>query len=378
MFDVVVFGYGKQGERIVELLLEYGLKNILVFDVNGEKLKKAEEIFNKGIEFKNLNFFTLSKIEKEEILKNSNIVVDTLPSSLSFSLLKEALSLGKKVISVSFIKEDYLELNELSKARGGLLIPDCGAAPGLSHLFSGYSARQISGANSVFMKLGALPINPQPPFYHNITWNIEDLIEEYVRAAKIKEKGKIKEVEPLYETFKEKIFGYEFESFYSDGVRSFINTYPEIKNVYERTLRWKGHLSFIKILKDAGILERGYTFIDGFRIDKLKFLATVFKENFSTLSDEDVFLMEITVKSDKEIHQHTYRIEYDFENHKGALQNAVSLTAFSFILLLLDKKITATGVLPLETLSDSTILSFVVDVHKNFSKAEYSFYRKVL
>ena len=44
------------------------------------------------------------------------------------------------------------------------------------------------------------------------------------------------------------------EAFNTDGLRSIIHTMPHILNMKEKTLRYPGHVEYIKVLKESGFL----------------------------------------------------------------------------------------------------------------------------
>ncbi len=364
--EVAIFGFGRQGRRIGEILKDHFGYNVVAYD-----LQKKE---HDDIKVLQLDISSLSSEKLREIVKLYDLIIDSLPSSQSFFLIHETIGAGKNILSVSFIEEDYMLLDSFARENKAVFIPDCGAAPGFSHFLAGFSSSKIKNPLKVSIKVGAIPVKPVPPFYHNITWSVEDLLEEYVRKAKVRKGGKILYVEPFSEIKNEKIFGMELQSFYTDGVRSFFESFPEIPEVYEKTLRWKGHLEFMRVFKEVGFLERGSLNYNNTEVSKLKFFSKVIEEKFSTLPKEDLFVMEVRVEGEAQEHVHTYKIEYDYKSKMYALQNAVAITASFFSHLLLEEELNVCcGVYPLELLSNEKTYKKLINFHISVGKAEYKF-----
>ncbi len=368
---IIIFGAGRQGRRILDLLLADEKYSISIYDKSKDVLKKLKKAYKDKIEFlKGIPAYESQSFKK--FLDSFDLIVDALPSIESYKLMKECVRAGKKMVSVSYLEEDYMEFDLEAKKRKAVIIPDCGAAPGLSHLFAGYSAKRLNNPEKVIMKVGALPEKPLPPFYHNITWSAYDLIQEYIRYAKIKKNGKILRKKPLETMYQENLLGIELESFLTDGVRSFFHSFPEIANVEERTLRHKGHLDFMKALDSIGLLKNREIKTEKFSIIPSEFLAHIFESELKNLPAEDLFIMEVSVENKKEKETHLYLMKFDKKNRISALVNSVAITAFIAIKMLSSGKIKNYGVLPLEKIVDDDIYKSMVKAHIEFG-AEYRF-----
>ncbi|MFH1727615.1 MAG: saccharopine dehydrogenase C-terminal domain-containing protein [Pseudomonadota bacterium] len=362
---ILMFGLGRQGERILDLLCGDGFDNIWLYDINSGLLEKLSKKYQKKTSVFSENFFALSDEEKLSQINNFDLIIDSLPAAFSYDLFKVVAKTNKKMVSVSFLEEDFMAFHDEAHENGALIIPDCGAAPGFSHLLSGYSVVKLDGADSIEMKLGAIPLEAKAPFYHSITWAIEDLLEEYLRPAKIRINGEIKVLDPFDTIENENLFGLLLESFLTDGVRSFLATYPHVKNVTERTLRHKGHLQFMQSLKDLGLISRKALIINEKEIVPIKVLNELINQNFLDLPKEDQFIMEIVgKKGDKEL-VHKYKIGYDHENNVSALVNSVAITAFCAAKLIAENKINETGVMPLENLCHDEIYNEMIKAHES-------------
>ena len=358
----LIMGLGRQGFRILELLLENGFESVTVYDRSKEVVEQAEKQFGNRIHV--LERSPLGENAPEVVLSSFELLVDALPSVWSYPLLQGAAKAGIRAVSVSFLEEDFMTLDEDAKAAGALIVPDCGAAPGFSHLMAGYSVRQLGGASRVVMKLGAIPKSPVSPFYHNLTWSVEDLMEEYVRPAKVRKNGRLTTEDPFNGVQEETMNGLELQSFVSDGARSFLTSYPDVPEMEERTLRWHGHMEFMATIRDAGFLSHEPVHLGSIAVIPIRFLAKVLEKQFGNLEREDMFIMEIAIESARGNHVHFYNMPYNAESDVFGLVNSVAVTAAETAAMIRDGVIRETGVKPLELLATEAGFTRMADAHR--------------
>ncbi len=240
MNEIAVLGAGMVGRAII-----YDLSKdheVFVFDKSKSSLDKI------NVERK----FSDNIFDRKDILDRIDTVVSALPGSVSFEIIKKLIMNGKNVVDISFMPEDPFSLDSLAKENGVIFIPDAGFAPGLSNIFAGYIYKNFSNIDSIEIYVGGLPERKIPPLDYAITWNVEGLIDEYTRQARYIKDGKIFTIDPLdkIEPFCISSLG-AFETFYSDGLRTLLKTIG-VKNIFEKTIRYPGHLEKIKLLRDLG------------------------------------------------------------------------------------------------------------------------------
>jgi lysine 6-dehydrogenase len=358
----LIMGLGRQGFRILELMLEDGFESITVYDRSSKVIEQAQAQFGNRIHI--LERSPLGQDSPEVVLSSFDLLIDALPSVWSYPLLQAAVKAGIRAVSVSFLEEDFMILDADAKENGALIVPDCGAAPGFSHLMAGYSVCKMGGASRVVMKLGAIPKSPVPPFYHSLTWSVEDLMEEYVRPAKVRKNGQVATEDPFESVQEEEINGMKLQSFVSDGARSFLTSYPDVPEMEERTLRWHGHMEFMATIRDGGFLSHDPVHLESTAVIPIDFLAKVLEKEFGNLERDDMFIMEITVESAGGSHVHFYNMPYNSENDVFGLVNSVAVTAAETAAMIRDGVIRETGVKPLELLATETVFARMADAHR--------------
>ncbi|MGC9131206.1 MAG: saccharopine dehydrogenase family protein [Pyrobaculum sp.] len=183
-----------------------------------------------------------------------DLVINALPGNVSYKASRRALEAGVDVVDVSFYAEDPFALDEVARRAGARYIPDAGVAPGLSNVLAGRIVADLGRVDELGIYVGGIPERPVGPLGYSITWSPTDLIEEYTRPARVKRGGQVAAVDPLGDVeLVHSPLGL-LEAFYTDGLRTLLKTL-DVPNMYEKTLRWPGHLEKIKLLRDLGFMS---------------------------------------------------------------------------------------------------------------------------
>lgn len=243
---VLVLGSGSVGALVAhDLSRDF---EVWVIDRDETKLKKVEKVAR-------VLKLDLSRTEVlDEVFRGFDVIVNALPGFLGFRILKKALDLGRDLVDVSFMPEDPLPLNDEARRRGVRVVVDAGFAPGLSNVLLGYIHSKLGVLDEGIINVGGLPKEPRPPLYHQVLFSPQDLIDEYLRPARCIIDGKLALRDPLEVIEEVRIKNFTFERFPTDGLRTLLST-VRAKNLIEYTLRWPGHLTRMKFLKELGLFR---------------------------------------------------------------------------------------------------------------------------
>jgi lysine 6-dehydrogenase len=191
------------------------------------------------------------------LLKECDLAVGALPSRYGYATMQAAIEAGRDLVDVSFTPEDALRLDADARAAGVAILPDCGLAPGLSNLMVGRAVAERGAPDSLTILVGGVAQDPGRPFGYVITWSPDDLLEEYTRDARIVRDGTPTSV-PVFSGYERlPVDGVgEMEAFYSDGLRTLLETLPGVREMGEKTLRWPGHAEAVKPLVAHGDFVR--------------------------------------------------------------------------------------------------------------------------
>ncbi len=246
---VLILGSGSVGTLVAhDLSRDF---EVWVVDKDESRLKKTEKIAK-------VLKLDLSKTEiLDEVFKGFDVVVNALPGFLGFRILKKAIDLRRDLVDVSFMPEDPLSLDNEARQQEVRIVVDAGFAPGLSNVLLGYIHSKLGVLDEGIINVGGLPKEPRPPLYHQVLFSPQDLIDEYLRPARCIVNGKLTSKDPLEIIEEVRIKNFTFERFPTDGLRTLLSTI-RAKNLVEYTLRWPGHLTRMKLLKELGFFGREF------------------------------------------------------------------------------------------------------------------------
>lgn len=233
----------------------------------------------------------------QSTIKNYDLVVCAVPGFLGFNTLKAIIEAEKNVIDISFFPENSFDLDALAKQKKVTAIVDCGVAPGMDNIILGYYNEKLK-LNFFECLVGGLPKMKKWPFCYKAPFSPMDVIEEYTRPARYVENGHVVVKEALtdceYIEF-DKVG--TLESFNSDGLRSIIFTMPHIKDMKEKTLRYPGHVEYVKVLKESGFFNTKAIEVNGQKISPLDFTSKIlFNEWKLGETEAELTVMRVTVK----------------------------------------------------------------------------------
>jgi len=243
---VLVLGAGRVGSVVVEeLSRDY---DVTVADSSLERLSRFESEARVAL------VDARDTARLTELVRSFDVVVDSLPGSLGYGVLKLCAKLGKNLVDVSFMPEDPLPLSNDVEEAGVVVAVDAGFAPGLSNAFIGRVYAEFGEVERAEVNVGGLPREPRPPLYHLVLFSPYDLIDEYLRPARLVRDYKVVEVDPLSTIERVRVGPFELERFPTDGLRTLLHT-VRAREMVEYTLRWPGHLERMKVLKELGFFK---------------------------------------------------------------------------------------------------------------------------
>ncbi|HSP88635.1 MAG TPA: saccharopine dehydrogenase C-terminal domain-containing protein [Ignavibacteriaceae bacterium] len=258
MKKIIVLGAGMVGSAIaIDLSKNYDVTSA---DINLQNLTKLKKQKIKTV---------LSNLSDKKILtnliKDFDLVIGAVPGFMGFNTLKTVIEAKKNIVDISFFSEDPFELDNLAKEKNVTAVVDCGVAPGLSNMILGYHNNKMK---IDFFKccIGGLPFKRSMPFQYKAPFSPIDVIEEYIRPARIMENGFviIKEALTGSELIEVENIG-TLEAFNTDGLRTLLKT-MKVPTMIEKTLRYPGHIDAIKILKQAGYFSHQAIDLNGTNI----------------------------------------------------------------------------------------------------------------
>ena len=349
MNNIIVLGAGMVGSAMAIDMTEK--HKVTLTDINQKTLDKIKQ------KCSDLDILQLDVADKESLqatIKNYDLVICAVPGFLGFQTLKTIIEAEMNVIDISFFPENALELDALAKEKDVTAIVDCGVAPGMDNIILGHYNEKLKLTDFECL-VGGLPKVKKWPFCYKAPFSPVDVIEEYTRPARYVENGKVITREALTDC---EYLDFEnigtLESFNSDGLRSIIYTMPHIQNMKEKTLRYPGHVEYIKVLKESGFFSEEKINLNGVEVSPLDFTSKIlFNEWKLGETEVELTVMRVTVKgenADGNIEEIVYNLydEYCPETKTSSMSRTTGYTATAAANLFLEGLFTEKGVFPPE------------------------------
>ncbi|MDI6848459.1 MAG: saccharopine dehydrogenase C-terminal domain-containing protein [Candidatus Saccharicenans sp.] len=237
----------------------------------------------------------------KEIVDRQDLALNALPGWLGFQALRTCLESGKNVVDIAFFPEDPFELDSLAREKGVAAVVDAGVAPGLSNLLAAHGLSRLDKGQALSIYVGGLPLIREWPFEYKAVFSPLDVIEEYLRPARVKEGGRVVVrpalSDPEFLEFEQ--LG-TLEAFNTDGLRTMLKTL-DIPDMKEKTLRYPGHREKMMVLREAGFFNSTPVKIGEQILRPVDFTARIL---FSKLEmkpgDEDLTVMRVAVSGEKD------------------------------------------------------------------------------
>ncbi len=352
---ILVLGCGNVGSAIVKDLAKYlPSDQIVAADRNPNIAKKtAEEIGKENVSWTQADASKYDELV--DVIKKHDLVVGALPGSLGYISAKACVDAKVSMVDISYMPENPLTLNDAAIKAGITIVPDCGVAPGLSNLLAGRGTSRLDQVEGIHIVCGGLPITPVPPLGYTITWSVEGLIDEYMRPARIIEDGKLVKKEALsgLEIIEFPKLG-KLEAFYTDGLRTLLETIKGVKSMWEKTFRYPGHVEKIKLLRDLGFFDEEPIDVENVKIVPKKVTIKLLDRKLRKPEVKDLMAMKVEVtgiKNGSKVKYVYYLLDYyDDASKTTAMARTTGYTASVVAQLMVKGVIEDKGVIPPEKL----------------------------
>ena len=286
------------------------------------------------------------------VIRDADLVIGAVPGFMGYATLRTVIEAGKNVVDISFFDEDPFTLDALAQERGVTAVMDCGVAPGLSNMILGYHAGRMSVAEFRCL-VGGLPAKRSWPWQYKAPFSPIDVLEEYTRPARLVENGRIVtkpalsdpelvEVEPVG----------TLEAFNTDGLRTLLKT-VSVPNMAEKTLRYPGHIEYVRVLRESGFLDTEPVSVGGVAVRPIDVAAALLFPRWRLEEGEEEFTaMRIAVRGQEagEERQYTYRLfdRTDAASGVSSMARTTGYTCTAVARLVLDGQFARKGICPPE------------------------------
>lgn len=346
-----VIGAGPIGAAVATILAgRDDVKLVQICDARARALRELHDRVDSPV----LRSFQVDARDQsvlDSILRGSDCVIAGASPELNPKLARLCLQLGIPFLDLGSSEErvtEILALDEQAREQSTWIVPNCGLAPGLVNILCLHGMERFDETESVHIRVGDVPLYPEPPFNFRISWSAEKVIEDYTCPVQLVREGKLTQEESL--TRLEPIsFDAPFdqmEAFCTAGGLSTLARQLEGKVRFfdHKAIRWPGHALQMQFLLGLGFGEDRNIDVQ----THLTYRDVLVRRLRSRLGGRapDAVLLRIVVRGTVEGERKTLVYEMidqsDDETTITAIERATSLSAATAALLLV-KEVTQGG-----------------------------------
>ncbi len=300
---LLVLGSGMMGSAAAyDMARQSHVDSITLADSNVKLAKEVAARINHIVSEKKVRAVELDASREKDaarLMKGHDGALSAVPYFLNLGLAKAAVNSRCHFADLggnNTVVRQELALAKQAEKRGVGLAPDCGLSPGMASILGGELVRRLDGhADALKLYVGGLPEKPTPPFYYQLVFSVEGLINEFVEPARILRRGKLTTIEPLTEPEEFHLDGFSpLVAFHTSGGTS---TMPEtfegkVGECFEKTLRYPGHYDLLCELKALGLFSSEKMQVNGTQVAPRAVLSKIFEGKFAG-KGPDVTIMRI-------------------------------------------------------------------------------------
>lgn len=314
MKALILGGSGIQGAAVAQDMVK---KDSVTEVVIAARRKEALEATASRLKNEKLKTKCVDVSDKDGLVKlikkgGFDVVVSSVPWRVAIPPLEASIEAGVNLLDFGLYQnlafdENISKFDENAKNRGITVVPSCGVAPGLTNMLAGYGTSKLDKVDKIHIFVGGIPEKPQPPLGYKTVWSLEGVWTEYSGKCRIIRDGKMDEVDAASELeFIDFPKIGKLQAFYTDGIGTLLHSYKEpflkgVQEIYEKTLRWLGHIEKIYTLRECLLLDTEPIKVKGVEISPRRFVTTLLNPVLKLGEDErDMTVLRVDVIGNKE------------------------------------------------------------------------------
>lgn len=309
MQRILVVGAGRSASTLIQYLLDFSEENDWLITVADFDLELAKKKVNNHTNAKAISFDVFDEEQRNDGIRNADIVVSMLPASMHILLAEDCVFQGKNMVTASYVSEEIAALNDKAVEKGVLLLNEIGLDPGIDHMSAKKVIDEIhadGGEIHTFKSFCGGLVAPKydtNPWNYKFTWNPRNVVLAGQGTAQFIRNGQYKYIpyQSLYsrtETMDVLEAG-AFEGYANRDSLGYREAYDlaDIPTIFRGTLRRPGYCEAWNVFVQLGMTDDTYrvsglsnitwrNFINSFLVfDEVKTVEEKLQSNLS-LSDE--------------------------------------------------------------------------------------------
>lgn len=270
MQTVLVLGAGRSCTSLINYLIEIGKIRPLRVIVADQDIELAGKKVA-GISYAEAKRFDVfDETERFELISKADLVISMLPASFHIHVATVCASLGKSMLTASYVTSDIQALAPQFESNGSTLIMEMGLDPGIDHMSAMQVLDRIKSEGfeltgfETFTGGLLAPSEEDNPWEYKFTWNPRNVVLAGNGYVKFIQEGLYKYI-PYHRLFKrtEVIhipgYGY-FEGYANRDSLKYLDSYDlhGIRTLYRGTLRRPGFCKAWDVFIQLGATNESY------------------------------------------------------------------------------------------------------------------------
>lgn len=275
MRKILIIGLGKSAPYLLKYLLDKSISENLYVTVADLDVDNAKKLIAKHQHAEAIHLDIFNEITRNEVIKNSDIIVSMLPARLHIQVAKDCIKYKKHMVTASYVSQEMQALHEDAIANNLILMNEIGVDPGIDHMSAMRVLDSIrdKGGNIILFEsfTGGLvaPESDNNLWNYKFTWNPRNVVVAgQGGAAKFLQEGTYKYI-PYNRLFRRTEFldidGFgRFEVYANRDSLKYQSVYglDTIKTLYRGTMRRVGFSRAWNIFVTLGMTDDSYTIDD--------------------------------------------------------------------------------------------------------------------
>ncbi|NLG61347.1 MAG: saccharopine dehydrogenase [Candidatus Cloacimonetes bacterium] len=314
---MLVLGAGLQGSACAyDLLNSEGVSRIRLADQQIDRLPPFLQPYVGDDRLELVKVDARDPDSVRRVMEGVDACMNALPYYFNLDITKLAVEAGIHYCDLggnTAIVFDQLKLDDEATKRGISVIPDCGLAPGMVNILAAKGIESMDRADTVKIRVGGLPQNPEPPLNYQIVYSIEGVLDYYTTKSWIVRDGRPVEVDALSEIepveFEEPVG--TLEAFHTAGGLSTMpwNWEGRIRSMEYKTLRYPGHAVIMRAIRDLGLLDLQPVNVKGTSVVPRDVFIAVTEPRLKKPAAPDLVALRVEVEGEKDGRPH--RVQWD-------------------------------------------------------------------
>ncbi|HEY6248439.1 MAG TPA: saccharopine dehydrogenase C-terminal domain-containing protein [Candidatus Angelobacter sp.] len=350
---LLVIGAGMMGSAAAyDMARSRHVESVTLADLEKPRVRVAVSRINRLLGTKKVTPAQLDAsrpAEGAKLMRGHTGVLSAVPYFFNLGLCRAAIDAGCHFADLggnnTVVRQEY-ELAKGAFRKNLAIAPDCGLSPGMASILAGELMREVGGkADALKLYVGGLPEKPKPPFFYQLVFSVEGLINEYVEPAKVLRKGKVQEIEPLTELETFFLPGFEpMVAFHTSGGTSTLpETYKgKVGECFEKTLRYPSHFELIRGLRDLGFFSSAKIRVGKAEVSPRAMTSQLFIKKMSG-NEPDVTIMRIEAHNSGCITSFTLIDHYDPATQMTAMMRTTAWPASVVLQMMCSGEISKRG-----------------------------------